>query len=112
MQPNNDGFNQDNMSVPPVVGAPAPIESQPPVVPAPIPMETPAPVPSVAPTVTATDSFSQPSMPVSPLSSDGVQPSSTPEAQSQPAQMDPPVIEQPKPAGFMGKLKSIFTKKV
>jgi hypothetical protein len=101
MQPNNDGLNQENMSVPPVVGAPAPI-----------PMETPASAPSPAPTVTATDSFSQPSMPVSPLSNDEFQPLSTPETQAQPAQMDTPVIDQSKPAGFMGKLKSIFTKKI
>ena len=86
MQPNSDGFNENNMNVPPV-GTPAPMASQP----------STSPVQDVtAPVSPVTGGFSETSVP-------------TP---SQPVQMTPPVIDQPKPTGFMGKLKSIFTKKI
>ena len=87
MQPNNDGFNENNMDVPPA-GTPAPMASQPSMSPV---QDVTASVPPV------TGGFSETSVPPTP---------------SQPVQMTPPVIEQPKPTGFMGKLKSIFTKKI
>ena len=68
---------------------------------APTPLNPPAPV---------INEYAQPPIVNTPPPPASFQPNAQDE-QSQPTPVISPVMDQPKPAGFMGKIKSFFTKK-
>ena len=98
MQPNDESFPENNIDTPQTVTPPSDQASMPPMTP-PAPLN---PTPSV-------DGFSQPSASTPPPPA-AFQPPVM-ETQPLPAETVPPVVDQPKPSGFFGKIKSIFSKK-
>ncbi len=99
MQPNNDNMTDGSGAVPPQEVSPMPASPTPPT--APTPLNPPAPV---------INEYAQPPIVNTPPPPATFQPPVHDE-QPQSVPVTPPVMDQPKPAGFMGKIKSFFTKK-